>query len=194
MGNEIKEYLIVDYKTSWPHKFNQIASELRIGLGNLALRIDHIGSTSVQGLPAKDIIDIQITVSALNQDVIQAMEKLGYSLPGGDYRDHVPPGQDEDPQQWEKLYFRAPAYQRSTHTHVRVPGRTNQRYPLLFRDYLRSHPKTAEAYARLKKMLAEHLAVPAMYPDVKDPAVDLIYLAAEEWAEKTGWQPGKSDY
>lgn len=188
------KYQIVDYKESWPQEFAQIARHLREGLSDLALRIDHIGSTSVPGLSAKDIIDIQITVPALNQDVIQAMEKLGYSLPGGEYRDHVPPGQNEDPQQWEKLYFNAPANQRRTHTHMRVPGCVNQRYPLLFRDYLRSHPKTAEAYAHLKRMLAEHLAVPGMYPDVKDPAVDLIYFAAEEWAVQTGWQPGESDY
>jgi GrpB-like predicted nucleotidyltransferase (UPF0157 family) len=65
---------------------------------------------------------------------------------------------------------------------------------LLFRDYLRAHPKMAEAYARLKIMLSEHLAEPSMYPEVKDPAVDLIYLAAEEWAEQTNWQPGESDF
>ena len=63
---------------------------------------------------------------------------------------------------------------------MRVQGRANQRYALLFRDYLRAHPATAEAYAELKRRLAQHLADPRMYPEVKDPAVDLIYLAAEE--------------
>jgi len=43
-------------------------------------------------------------------------------------------------------------------------------------------------------MLSEHLADPFMYPEVKDPAVDLIYLAAEEWAQQTSWQPGSSDF
>ncbi len=50
---------IVPYQTSWPAEFQEIALVLRRGLGGLALRIDHIGSTSVPGLPAKDIIDIQ---------------------------------------------------------------------------------------------------------------------------------------
>ena len=76
---------------------------------------------------------------------------------------------------------------------MRVQGRANQRYPLLFRDYLRTHPATAEAYAELKRRLAQHLADPKTYPDVKDPAVDLIYLAAEDWASVTGWHPGRSD-
>ena len=77
--------------------------------------------------------------------------------------------------------------------HVRVQGRANQRYPLLFRDYLRAHPGPTGAYAELKRRLAAHLADPDTYPEVKDPAVDLIYFAAEEWAEVTGWEPGESD-
>jgi GrpB-like predicted nucleotidyltransferase (UPF0157 family) len=74
-----------------------------------------------------------------------------------------------------------------------VQGRANQRYALLFRDYLRAHPATAAAYAELKRRLAQHLADPQTYPEVKDPAVDLIYFAAEDWAVATHWQPGPSD-
>ncbi|HSM23315.1 MAG TPA: GrpB family protein [Anaerolineaceae bacterium] len=187
------KYQIVDYKESWPGEFSKIASEIRAGLGELALRIDHIGSTAVPGLPAKDVIDIQITVASLGQDVINAMATIGYSLSEGIMGDHVPPGQNEEQSHWQKLYFHPPPGQRRTHIHVRQPGSANQRYPLLFRDYLRVHPNTAEAYARLKRMLSEHLADPYMYPEVKDPAVDLIYLAAEEWASLVNWQPGPSD-
>lgn len=188
------KYTIVEYKESWPEEFAQIATQLRAALGTLALRIDHIGSTAVPGLPAKDVIDIQITVADLNQDVVNAMASIGYSLSEGNLGDHVPPGQIEDPQHWGKMFFNPPQDQRRTHIHVRLPGSANQRYPLLFRDYLRAHPHIAEAYARLKKMLSEHLADPFMYPEVKDPAVDLIYLAAEEWAQQTSWQPGSSDF
>jgi len=188
------KYTIMEYKKSWPEEFSLIVSQLRATLGKLALRIDHIGSTAVPGLPAKDVIDIQITVTALNQDVVNAMASIGYSLSEGNLGDHVPPGQIEDPQHWGKMFFNPPPDQRRTHIHVRLPGSANQRYPLLFRDYLRAHPETSEAYARLKKMLSEHLADPFMYPEVKDPAVDLIYLAAEEWAQQTSWQPGSSDF
>jgi GrpB-like predicted nucleotidyltransferase (UPF0157 family) len=93
----------------------------------------------------------------------------------------------------EKYLFTEPPGQRRINIHVRVAGRYNQRYPLLFRDYLRVHPATAQAYAALKRQLAEHLADPETYPDVKDPAVDLIYLAAENWATLTGWKPGPPD-
>ncbi len=181
---------IVPYQTRWPAEFQAIAARLRPALGGLALRIDHIGSTSVPGLPAKDIIDVQITVAALDEPLRVAMTSLGYVLPEGIWRDHCPPNGSESESEWEKWYFSPPAGQRKTNTHVRIQGRANQRYPLLFRDYLRTHPATANAYAELKRRLAEHLADPRTYPDVKDPAVDLIYLAAEDWAIATRWTPG----
>ena len=184
---------ILPYQSRWPAEFTEIAKILRQGLGDLALCIDHIGSTSVPGLAAKDIIDIQITVADLDQHFLSAMQTLGYTFREGIWRDHQPAGMEGPETDWEKWYFREPAGQRRTHTHVRVIGSANQRYPLLFRDYLRAHPATAESYAELKRRLAKELANPLTYPDVKDPAVDLIYLAAEEWAAATRWQPGPSD-
>ena len=72
---------------------------------------------------------------------------------------------------------------------MRQAGRCNERYALLFRDHLRAHPRVAEAYAELKRRLGASLADPQTYPDVKDPAVDLIYLAAEDWAAAGAWCP-----
>ena len=144
-------------------------------------------------LAAKDIIDIQITVAALDDQVVSAMNALGYRKAEGIWRDHVPPHFVGPDSHWQKWFFREPHGQRLTNTHVRIQGRANQRYPLLFRDYLRTHPATAEAYAELKRRLAEHLADWQTYPYVKDPAVDLIYFAAEKWAADTGWQQGPTD-
>ena len=183
---------IVPYQENWPSEFQAIAANLRRALGELALRIDHIGSTSVPGLPAKDVIDIQITVAALDDRVRSAMAVLGYTPLEG-WRDHCPPHVPGPETEWDKLLFLPPPGQRRTHAHARVQGRANQRYALLFRDYLRAHPATAEAYAELKRRLAQSLADPETYPYVKDPAVDLIYLAAEDWAAATNWQAGPSD-
>jgi GrpB-like predicted nucleotidyltransferase (UPF0157 family) len=184
---------IVPYKDSWPAEFRAIASNLRQGLGGLALRIDHIGSTSVPGLAAKDVIDIQVTVAALDERLRSAMQSLGYIQPIGKWRDHRPAHMEGLETEWEKWSFDPPTDLRRTHTHVRVQGRANQRYPLLFRDYLRSHQATAESYAELKRRLAQYLEDSSTYPYVKDPAVDLIYRAAEEWATATGWSPDPSD-
>jgi GrpB-like predicted nucleotidyltransferase (UPF0157 family) len=185
--------VIIAYQERWPQEFQEIAHKLRAGLGNLALRIDHIGSTSVPNLAAKDIIDIQITVAELDDELNSAMEIIGYKQPEGIWRDHCPPTVKIVETEWDKWFFHPPSGQRKTHTHVRVQGRANQRYPLLFRDYLRSHPASAGAYADLKHRLAENLKNPDLYPEVKDPAVDLIYFAAEEWAQLANWQPGPSD-
>jgi GrpB-like predicted nucleotidyltransferase (UPF0157 family) len=184
---------IVDYQAGWPTEFQALAATLRRGQGGLALRIDHIGSTAVPGLSAKDVIDVQITVAALSAEVTAALTVIGYTRSEGIGRDHRPPTASGPEVDWEKLFFMPPAGSRRTHTHVRVQGRANQRYPLLFRDYLRGHPATAAAYAELKRRLAQGLADPTTYPDVKDPAVDLIYFAAEEWAAATHWQLGPSD-
>lgn len=121
------------------------------------------------------------------------MAEAGYVRLGEIGKDHAPAGAAGRDTDWEKWYFTAPDSHRRTNTHVRVAGSANQRYALLFRDYLRTHPATTVAYAELKRRLASGLADPGEYPDVKDPAVDLIYLAAEDWAKATGWQPGPPD-
>lgn len=184
---------IIPYNPNWPVFFQSIAANLRRALGERALRIDHIGSTSVPGLAAKARIDIQVTVTALSEDIRTALLGLGYVQWRDLIHDHIPPGSTTAEKEWEKWLFTNREDNPSANIHIRINGRANQRYPLLFRDYLRTHPATAQAYAELKTRLASNLADPKSYPDVKDPAVDLIYLAAEEWAAIVEWKPGPSD-
>jgi len=183
---------IVPYQQTWPEEFRVIGARLRQALGPLALRIDHIGSTSIPGTAAKDVIDIQVTTASLDEPLSSAMSSIGYVRLEG-FADHRPPDSYGPKSDWAKWFFLPPPGQRKTHVHVRVQGAANQRYPILFRDYLRAHPATAQAYVELKRRLAQHLADPDTYADVKDPAVDLIYLAAEEWAAAGGWQFGPPD-
>ncbi|SUX54300.1 GrpB family protein [Chromobacterium vaccinii] len=180
---------IVPHQPRWAAEFQTIASQLRAALGELALRIDHIGSTAVPGLAAKDVIDAQITVAELDEHMANRLSAAGFERKPFN-RDHLPPGRDDAPEQWSKFFFREPAGQRRAHIHVRRAGSANQRYALLFRDYLRAQPAMAAAYGELKRRLASSLADWETYPDVKDPAVDLIYLAAEQWAERSGWRQG----
>jgi len=184
---------IHSYKPEWPKIFQEIATTLRRALGRSALRIDHIGSTAVPGLAAKNRIDIQVTVAELNDELSSNMFILGLTRYKDLIHDHVPPGANNADREWEKWLFVQRGGRCDANIHVRILGRLNQRYPLLFRDYLRCHPSTADAYAELKIRLAANLADQDTYPDVKDPAVDLIYLAAEEWASATGWVMGETD-
>lgn len=157
-----------------------------------ALRIDHIGSTSVPGLGAKDVIDIQVTAGTQQETDSWPDELLPGILrhPSID-RDHVPPGAPPDAPDWAKRLW---SQHQAVHVHVRVAGRPNQRYPLLFRDYLRADPRAAAAYETLKRALFE-LAPNDWdaYYAVKDPACDLIIAGAEQWAARTGWALGPSD-
>jgi GrpB-like predicted nucleotidyltransferase (UPF0157 family) len=183
---------IIAYQERWKEEFVTTAQQLHEALGDLALRIDHIGSTSVPGLAAKDIIDVQVTVKRLEPSLIPLITNLGFEHPPylGDYHyhdDHQPPGYPTAEDEWLKYFFHKSSPRR-VNVHVRVAGKANQRYALLFRDYLRSSPASAEAYAQLKRGLAANLTDLRTYSDVKDPAVDLIAIAAEAWAKQTNWQ------
>lgn len=175
--------VIHDYDARWPGEFDLLAASLRAVLGDLALAVDHIGSTSVPDLAAKDVIDVQVTVAELSDAVRDALVAAGFAHRGDITGDHVPlpsaPSAD-----WAKLYFQQKSGARRAHIHVRVAGAPNQRYALLFRDYLRAHPASAHAYATLKRELASRFRDDAdAYYDVKDPACDRIWEAAKEWDE-----------
>lgn len=181
---------ICPYNPRWPEDFAMLQSQLRALLGDLALRIDHIGSTSVPGLAAKDIIDIQITVAHL-----QAPELVSclHNLPAGftlrpHLRDELT-GLPADSPELNKHFIKATAPQRSANIHIREYQRLNQRYALLFRDFLRHNPKPCALYGLLKQRLAR------LFPDsidgylfIKDPLMDLLYNQAETWAKQTQWE------
>lgn len=182
---------IVPYDVRWPDEFVAIAQPLSAALGELALRIDHIGSTSVPGLAAKDIIDVQVTVAdfTCTPQLVTTLGPLGYTLMAENTSDHLPPLYQGPASDWEKRYFHAPTHQRPTHLHVRAFGRPNQRYPILFRDYLRAHPVASAAYALIKTNLSHrHPDDVDFYYDIKDPLCDIVIDAAEEWARTTDWQ------
>lgn len=181
------------YQSTWPSEFRDLGARLRHHLGPLALRIDHIGSTSVPGLAAKDILDIQVTVEALLPAVEEAVLAAGYDR-SRHLTDHVPPAANPDPAQWQKWMFKGEG-ERPINLHVRMNGRANQRYALLFRDYLRASPLVSHAYGQVKASIINHHPEEDMvaYYDIKDPVCDIIMGGAETWAEATAWVLGESD-
>src|SRR4029453_7135206 len=98
--------IIVPYQPTWREEFLGIGGTLREALRELALRIDHIGSTSVPGLAAKDFIDIQITVQNLDPAVERALNRVGYARIERITQDHSPPGISSQVSEWMKWLFR----------------------------------------------------------------------------------------
>ncbi len=175
--------VIVPYDPAWPQRFAQLAQEMRSALGEVALRIDHIGSTAIPQLAAKPIIDIQIAVADFEPlDAFRGpLERLGYVF------------RPDNPER-TKRYFREPPGQPRTHIHVRRAGSFDQQLALLFRDFLCLHPEVAAAYATLKIELAQRYRTDRdAYTDAKQPFIWQVIAQADVWAQQLGWEPGPSD-
>src|SRR5205085_2129958 len=153
-------------RAEWPGEFEAVAARLRAALGERALRIDHIGSTSVPGLAAKDIVDLQVIVADL-APLHEAFATAGFEprFGGEVVGDHVPPGWRGDRSAWRKRLY-GPVDGRRVNAHVRVAGSPNERYALLFRDYLRSHPQVRDDWAATKGRIAADAADIDAYLDV----------------------------
>ena len=139
--------VIVEYDPSWPERFEEEGARIRGVVGPLAVGLEHIGSTAVPGLAAKPILDILLGIPSLERaaDLVDPLASLGY--------EYVPEYEVEIP---ERRYFRkGPSGARTHHVHaVEHGGRFWDRH-LLFRDFLRTHPRRAAEYATLKRGLAE---------------------------------------
>jgi GrpB-like predicted nucleotidyltransferase (UPF0157 family) len=174
---------ICPYDPAWPSRFAALGVQLRNALGSVALRIDHIGSTSVPGLAAKPIVDIQVSVAVLNPlDAYRVpLERLGLV-----FRSENTEG--------TKRYFREAPGTRRTHIHVRRAGSWAEQFALLFRDFLRAHPEDRDRYAELKRGLARELRDDRQaYTEAKVPFIWEMMSRADRWSQDVGWEPGPSD-
>lgn len=174
---------IAEYDALWPRLFQDRGERLRRALGAVALRIDHIGSTSVPGLAAKPIIDVEISVAAFDplDGFREPLEALGYVFRA----DNI---------ERTKRYFREAPGTRREHLHVRTAGSWGEQFALLFRDYLRTHPDETEQYASLKRDLAERYRDDRHgYTEAKGPFIWSVMRRATGWSQEIGWEPGPSD-
>jgi GrpB-like predicted nucleotidyltransferase (UPF0157 family) len=182
--------VIVDYDPEWPRRAAALIDQLREALGPTARRIEHIGSTSIPGMAAKNVLDIQVSVEHLDRAVAafdEPLRALGFE-PGPFEHDHVPAGLPDAPDLWIKRFWsRRGSADRDVNLHVRTGGSPNERLALLFRDWLRAHPSAVPAYAAFKRALAEAVPESGSYSEVKDPVVDLVITVAETWAKHTSW-------
>jgi GrpB-like predicted nucleotidyltransferase (UPF0157 family) len=137
--------VIAPYDPAWLARFDAEAERIRQAFGSRALRVEHVGSTSVPGLAAKPVIDIQVSVPSLEpRDIYNSwLSGLGYTHFSLGSFDVVYP------------FFKRPVGWPSTHhVHLCVVGSVQEQEHLAFRDYLRCNLDVAAEYASLKRKLA----------------------------------------
>jgi GrpB-like predicted nucleotidyltransferase (UPF0157 family) len=177
--------VIVAPDPAWAGLFASEGARLRDGVGVLARRIDHIGSTSVPGLAAKPIVDIQVSVPAIDDlDAFRApIEALGHAL----IYDERPIGH---------VFFADPDRERRRfNVHVCEVSGDWERPNLLFRDWLRAHPTEAGAYQLVKQSLGRRFDPTEVedYAEAKSVWIKPALTRAEAWASATGWRLPPSD-
>jgi dephospho-CoA kinase len=194
------EPVLVPYDPVWPDQARRIAARLNTACGHRAVRIDHIGSTAVPGMDAKDVIDMQVTVASLEvaDELAEALASVGYvrrpiiaDVGKPDARSTVAAfDHTVDESLWHKRLHCSADPGRPTNVHVRVDGWPGQQFALLFVDWLRANPSVQADYLAVKRrVVAEAHADTGAYADAKEPWFLDAYRRAWEWADTTGWRP-----
>ena len=159
--------LLADYDPEWPRLFEREAARIRTALGQRALQIEHVGSTSVPGLAAKPIIDIIVVVadSANEQDYVPSHAAAGYVL------------RIREPEWFEHRVFKGP--DTNVNIHVFSSGCEEIQRMLAFRDRLRRNDSDRELYERSKRELAQReWKYVQNYADAKTSVVEAIVARA----------------
>ncbi|XVV14699.1 dephospho-CoA kinase [Actinoplanes sp. CA-131856] len=173
----------------WPETAERIMARIRHVLRDRpAITVSHIGSTAVPELPAKDIIDLMLAVRTLDEadELAGVLGAAGLPRRSGEWVDNARglPGET-----WPKRLHGSADPGQPVNLHVRVTGSPGWRFALLMRDHLRSVPEAREGYAAAKAAWAQEHKDRFTYGEAKEPWFDEEALAADEWAETTGWQP-----
>lgn len=178
---------------TWPVQAQRLIDRIRLVAGERASRVDHVGSTAVPGLPAKDVIDLQVTVSSLDDAdaLAQGLTDVGFPLrPDVDHDE--PKASAPDVEQWRKRLHCGADPGRPANVHLRVADSAGWRFALVFRDWMRVDEEARAEYADVKRRLSEQFASDhdaVRYAEAKEPWFDVAYERAVVWAERTGWTP-----
>lgn len=177
---------------TWPAQAARLGARLGHLLGGVARTIDHIGSTSVPGLVAKDVIDLQVGVSSLalldDPEVLARLAQGGFVPVPGSPSDRGPDGI-----QWPKRLLGGCDPGRVVHVHVREVGSPGWVWALRFRDWLRADRAAREEYAALKLRLAADLTDAGRYAAAKEPWFERSATRTAEWAQRAGWRQPDAD-
>lgn len=182
---------LVDPDPTWPETAARLRARVAAAAGERGRGVAHIGSTSVPGLPAKDVIDLQLGVDSLaDADAVEdALAEAGFPRhPRIDHDNPKPAGAAP----WPKRFHGSADPLRPVNLHVREVGSPGWRYALLFRDWLRADPAARAEYLEVKRAAAARYAGDSdadRYVEVKEPWFDAAHERAEGWAATSTWVP-----
>lgn len=180
----VQDVQVHDYDPSWPAEFTRLAHELGTVLGPLASAIEHIGSTSVPGLAAKDCIDLTVLVARVDDPlIVERLTAAGYRLRPEPWNR----SEEANGVAYPKLVFAPPVGARSHNVHIRERSRA-ARTALLFRDFLRADAAARDGWGGFKQRLAQSVPDLYDYGQIKAPAWTVLMGAAERWAAETRWE------
>lgn len=162
-----KRVVVLPYDPQWPAEFDAIRQELEAVIGDLILGVEHVGSTSVPGLSAKPIIDIDVVIRdyGLFDEVMGRLRSVGYQHEGDlGIRDREAFRYDNKPHLRQHHLYVCPQFSEELHRHI------------TFRDYLRTHPQAVKQYSKVKEEGAR------LYPEsmedyiqYKSPCIEEMY-------------------
>ncbi|MFJ5958585.1 dephospho-CoA kinase [Paenarthrobacter sp. NPDC092416] len=186
--------VLVAPRAEWAQQAARLGVRIIASAPKEILAVDHVGSTSVPGLAAKDVLDLQIAVSGLDaaDRIAPALAAAGFPVVPHANQD-TPKPTHPDPSLWQKRFHANADPGRSVNLHVRVAGSPGWRYALLFRDWLRADAHALGMYeAHKREVAAKHAddAGTAGYADAKEPwFTEVAWPMMDDWATRTGWQP-----
>ena len=138
--------IVLPYDKEWPREFEKIKNELIAAIGDFIVGIEHVGSTSVEGLSAKPCIDLDVVIKdySVFEAVVSRLEAIGYLHEGNlGIRDREAFQYENKPHLQKHHLYVCPQYSEELHRHV------------AFRDFLRSNPAAAQKYGSVKEQAAK---------------------------------------
>ena len=163
--------VVLPYDTAWKSDFEKIKNEIESVVGDKIIAIEHVGSTSVEGLSAKPCIDIDVVIKDYSVfcDVVKGLESIGYIHEGDlGIKDREAFKYTDKPHLRQHHLYVCPAYSAELHRHV------------TFRDYLRNNPDAVKKYGTVKEEGAK------LYPDNIDKYIQHKTTCIEEMYKLCG--------
>lgn len=167
---------------SWPQQYDRLAARIARAVGEAGVRLDHIGSTSIPGAAARDLIDVQLAVRSLDD-----VERFAANLSAVGFLSCPP--ERSDPDELGSRTFISADPGRAAHLHVREVGSAGYRDALLIRDWMRAEPGASATDTVVTRDSGRSGVVDQReYANAEDGWARSALDLAGRWATRTGWR------